>query len=228
MKKDRKGAYMLSTNIKRIIDITLGDGYLGYGKVSKHAHYSCGHSTNQRDYLLHKMSILLNLGYKTTEYVYEKSCSIYTANHQDFSTAHKWIYNKSRKFIDNALLRNCDAETLAYWFMDDGGADKTNKLRYKNKLQVYESPKTKSYSLYTNCFSYDENVLITLWLKEKFNITANIYINKGPYIRISDIPSKDSLRNTIEPYIISCMRYKIKTPHSFDNIAYSVVCNSRD
>lgn len=226
---------MLPDNIKTIVDFTLGDGWIGYrSKTHKLPYMRIEHGQAQVFYAKHKQRILETLGYDLSARLYMSTTKrnhgryyyqINTFQHKDFDTARKWTYNRNLKVVDKALLRNLDAKSLAYWFMDDGCAKLSNYNQNKDKSRKYfENYKTHCYKLSTNNFSYEEHTLILAWLKEKFDITAKIEKSMGSYCTlIFGTENKDRFRSTVEPYIIDDMRYKISHPHTFDGMSFEIV-----
>lgn len=197
-------------NVKNIIDFAIGDGHLRTNY--KNYYYSEGHSAKQGEYLLHKAEVLRTMGYNVTikEYEYNNKpyVRIWTGVHPDFSTAHKYLYNKGRKAIDKNLLRQFDARTLAYWFMDDGSFDSRKKdLRY-----------THRYELYLTAMLETEVDDIRQWLLTAFDIATKKYFHSGDgyALFITDIANKDKFRDTILPYYHKSMLYKIELPHSIN------------
>lgn len=228
-----KLAFMLPEKHKIFIDFCIGDGYITDTK--KGYSLQIQHSAKQREYLLHKVTILQEYGFNPsfTEEYRENSYGkhfvksvCYTAHAK---TAHKYLYNRKIKTIDAALLQVLDRKSLAYWYMDDGCVDHYNKMRTGDVLYTYETPFARSYRFATHSFTIDENRLIQEWLHERFNIAANINYQKGlPFISISQIPSKDAFKHLIEDYIIDTMRYKIQYPHSLKGIPYEKRNTVRD
>jgi len=211
-------------SIKTIIDFTLGDGYLGFATTgSKHARLKLGHSIKQRDYVQHKAMRLREYGYTVRELQTDRTYTALTNSHADFTLAHKWLYNKRIKTIDKALLRQLDAESLAYWFMDDGSIStlQANTLRNGDVIR-YQTKKIKAYELYTNNFTYDEVVLIQDWLRTTFDVISHMYNKRGYYLVVGDITSKDNFRNAIESFIIPSMRYKVQYPHTFRDMPFII------
>lgn len=239
---------MLPANIKLIIDITLGDGWVGKRRETNDAYFVCEHGDKQMDYARYKEALLNSFGYATHNYCKvnnnptsknfgKKYYRFYTDTNKDFNTAMKHLYNKGRKTIDKHLLRDLDAESLAFWFMDDGCAKTIQYSLTKTTKILYEKKIVNSYKLSTNCFSYDENLLIVAWLKEKFGLVAKAkyYKNYTTCIYVTDIFNKDLLRNIIYRYVekVPCMEYKLSYPHKFAGIPYTVeprerLCSSRD
>ena len=221
---------------KTIIDFTLGDGSMQRATASANARFKLEHSTKQRDYLWHKIQVLNALGISGTERINTKTIkgkgyktiSYECFVHPSITTAYKWCYNKGRKTIDKALLRQLDDKSLAYWFMDDGSGPKTykstsivNGTRYE---YVYEHPKIEHYSFSTYNCTLDELKLLQDWLLGAFNVKTRLKLDKraktclGAFIVTCGIDNKDILRAVLEPNIIESMRYKITGAHSFVHI----------
>ena len=226
---------MLPSNIKLIVDFTLGDGWIGYhSKTHSLPYMRLEHGQKQVFYAKHKEQRLLNAGYELSSRLYSPKTGknvgkyyyqINTDQHKDFDTARKWMYNKNKKRIDRALLRQLDAESLAYLFMDDGSAKHRQYNVNKDKSRIYfEQPRTFAYRIATMSFSYEENVLLLQWLKEKFDIEARLekaYNSFG--IIMFNTESKDKFRDTIKQYITEDMLYKIQAPHTFAGMSSVIV-----
>lgn len=219
--------FMLPEKHKVFVDFGIGDGFIA--DTRKGYYLQMQHSIKQKEYLLHKVSILQEYGFNPsfTEEYRENSYGKYfvksTCYTSSAKTAHKYLYNKKVKTIDKSLLSVLDRVSLAYWFMDDGCVDHYNKSRNKDTVYVYETPFARSYRFATHSFTVEENVLIQQWLKEKYNIIAGVSYQKGkPFISISQMQSKDIFKHLIEDYIIDAMRYKIQYPHSLKGIPYVI------
>lgn len=216
---------MLPEKHKIFVDFGIGDGFIA--DTTRGYFLQMQHSAKQREYLLHKVKKLQEFGFNpsfTDEYrenSYGKNFVKSVCYTKEAKTAHKYLYNKKVKTIDKSLLNVLDRMSLAYWFMDDGCVDHYNKLKTGSTVYVYETHFARTYRLATHSFTIEENILIQQWLKERFNIVANVNYQKNkPFVSISQKPSKDIFRHLIEDYIIDNMRYKIQYPHSLKGISY--------
>lgn len=230
----------IPSDVKVLIDLALGDGWIGYasGVVNEdnaNPRMTIGHSIKQYEYLVHKKKLLESYGFKTTfsthiaAYGKNKGleyCSLYVHTCPALKTAHKWLYNKKKKVLDKALLRQIDVQTLAYWFMDDGTARLARYLK-KNHTDhsvqyTYELPKINAYKFCTCDHTYEENALFVDCLKERFDIEAKV-LKDGKFfsVHIFAITEKDKFRYLIEPHIIPSMYYKIAYPHGFAGVPYT-------
>lgn len=224
---------MISDRLKYLIDFCIGDGHISYYDSRRSYIYKLEHSIKQKDYFLHKCTILENLGFsgRYNEYIkilngkeYKTLCFVLHID-DDIKSAYKWIINKGHKEIDNHLLSIMDDRTLAYWFMDDGSSNKISKssslpgngYRY---YYTYPVVKIQKFSLYTYQFSYKTQELITDWLYNKFNILANIQRSNrdGYYIDITKMEQKQRFIDVIKKYIIPSMQYKINGLLSYKDI----------
>lgn len=223
---------MIPRELKMLIDFTMGDGYIGMSQGRKNARMRIEHAEKQRAYAEHKelllRSIDLPVRAKLITVISGKNIgkSYYRVDinqHSLLTTAYKWTYNKGRKSIDKALLRQLDAESLAYWFMDDGSAKLVKYLQKSNYRYYYDTPKIGAFKFSNQSFTLEENQLFVDWMKEKFDINARITNNNGLEVYISSIPEKQKFLNTIKPYIIPEMYYKIQYPLDFKDIGYTIV-----
>lgn len=242
--KLQRGNIMIPDAVKVIIDFTLGDGWLGYGNGVKNEDNAnpkmrIEHSIKQADYAKHKESILYQYGFtakagiwapKTGKNMGKEYYRIDVHTNPLLKTAYKWTYNKKRKALDRALLRNIDAKTLAYWFMDDGTAKLTHYNQKKDHRVMYELPKIGQYVYCTDNFTEQECLLFIDCLKERFNIRAILikHSSTSPIRRVAigEIEDKNKFRYLVEPYIIPSMYYKIAYPHSFSGIPFTKECYS--
>jgi hypothetical protein len=231
---------MISDRIKYLIDFCIGDGHLAnymYSSGTRNGQgsfvYKLTHCYKQREYLFHKIRILENLGFTGRLNEYKKSLNgklfpmyEYTLHSDDdIKAAHKHIINKGRKAIDKHLLSILDARSLAYWYLDDGSSNKTNKsssspgngFRY---YYTYPIPKLSHFSLYTYSFTLEEHALIIEWLQNKFDIGATLVNAKrdGLYIKISELSERQKFINIIEQYVPVSMKYKIDGVLSYSGI----------
>lgn len=232
--------------VKTIIDFTLGDGSLRKPGDNQGVSMKLEHSIKQREYLWHKVETLRNLGLShgkeviQTRHVKGKEYQVvsYRFNtHPSLDTAYKWCYNGGRKTIDKALIRQLDARSLAYFFMDDGSGPKTyvskskvNGVRYE---YTYPEPKIERYTLSTYNCTLDELHLLQDWILSEFNVKTNIRVDSrsktcyNAYLSIAGVEEKDKFRNVIKPYVIPCMQYKIEGAHTFVGMQYTSVQRER-
>lgn len=235
------------TLVKTLIDFTLGDGSISFPLTDKRgARFKLEHSIKQRDYLWHKAQILRDLGLDGNEVIQDRvvkgktyqTISYVTKNHQSILTARKWLYNQRVKKIDKALLRQLDARSIAYWFMDDGSGPKTKKsssiVDGKRYTYIYPEHKIERYTFSTYNCTLDEINLIRDWFLSEYSIETHAKLDKrsknclGVFISIDGIENKDKFREVVKPYIIPSMQYKIDGVHTFKGLQYSAVTTERE
>lgn len=226
---------MISNRVKYLLDFGFGDGSINFIHGSKGGHYSykLTHSVKQLDYLQHKMGILEDLGFTGHFYQYTRVlngkeygvCDYALHVDPDIATAHKYLINKGRKAVDKHLLSVMDARSLAYWYLDDGSPNKTNKsssspgngFRY---YYTYAVPKLSQFRLYSFCFTREEHDLLRDWFYEKFNISV-LYVNckrDGLYLKIANLDDRKRFIDVVSPFIPNCMSYKIDGLLSYSGI----------
>jgi hypothetical protein len=221
---------MIPENIKLLIDLTLGDGWIGYNGSSVRGRIE--HSIMQQDYALHKAELLQAAGFPLTIRVYESTtkknagrsyCQVNLHTHPDLHTAHKYLYNKGRKAIDKSLLRAMDDRSLAYLFMDDGCAHRIWYNLKEHTKYMYSEPKIHSFKLSTNGFTHEENVLLADWLLS-LGIASKLERQGTTYRTvIAREASKDRFVELVSPYVVPSMSYKLAGKRSFRDIPFIVV-----
>ena len=126
-----------------------------------------------------------------------KSLWFKTFSHPSFTEIWNLFYfNKSNKksIKKDLVLKHLTDKGLAYWIMCDGSIQ-------KDLLTMV---------LHTQSFSYEENLLLSNELNEKFKLNSQVISHKKKYWVIK-FHSNDALnlRNLIKPYIHSSLNYKI-------------------
>lgn len=223
---------LIPENVKVIIDLSIGDGYISKGRTGS---LSMTHSIKQTEYAAHKAELLRSYGFSVAERVHQDFSKknygkfyhdVRTLSSPVITTARKWVYNKDRKAIDKALLGQIDARTLAYWYMDDGTTKITNFIKKGDFRFVYESHKVSSYVYCTDGFSYEECELFSNYLKEQHGIHNTIIRhskqNNFWRIYINSVEAKDRFRGLVIPYIVPSMLYKFTHEHSLKDVAFTV------
>jgi hypothetical protein len=101
------------------------------------------------------------------------------------------FYKNKIKTVPNNIELLLTARGLAYWFMDDGGADRSG------------------FMLYTNSFTYTDIELLTNALKSKFDLDCTMHSrkevlnrNKKAYMIYIKATSRDAFIALVKPYII--------------------------
>lgn len=116
-------------------------------------------------------------------------------------TSFNWLHDLFYKDINGQLVKVVSTDlykyltplSLAVWFMDDGS--KTH-----NTVRIA-----------TNCFTYDECLLLCKIIKDKYNIILTVQKsgkNKG-YIIYVETSSYSEFEKIIKPYMLPSMLYKL-------------------
>jgi hypothetical protein len=227
---------MIPEEIKTLVDFAMGDGYIEQRERRRNARMRIEHAQAQQAYAEHKEGILRSLGFKMNAKLITvlngknagKSYYRIDLNQNPLiTTAYKWVYNKGRKAIDKALIRQLDDRSLAYWFMDDGYAKLVKYVQEPSFRYYYDVPKVGAFKFANQAFTYEENILFVDWLLGAFGINARIINEKGYEVIISRIEDKEKFVNVIKPYIIPSMMYKIQYPLTFSGIGFTIVQRER-
>lgn len=182
----------------------LGDAY--YNKQNKFIRFS--QCKKQKEYLKWKYNIFYN---QSTSKIYER---IYKEGYVNFSfelnmSSHcktildeylrRYLYtNEGRKKISLKYLSDLDALGLAIWWMDDGSLCNSKGNRWGK--------------LCTECFNYEEHILLQKYFKSKWGIDVKITNEKNKYYFINfNAHALRKLIAIIYPYVaeIPTMFYKI-------------------
>lgn len=202
---------------KLIIDLALGDGYLSKPRTDKsNSRLVLKHSSKQTDYLLYKKDLLEKNGFKCSidSYTDQKGYNVVqvrTMSNIIVKNVYNKLYPNNKKTITKEILKNFDAHSLAILFQDDGSREHTKFHRYNgNKYAV--KPYINAFTLYLNCFTNEENMLILSKFLE-MGIEARITQRKGySTIIISKVEAKEKFVELVKPLLYSSMLYKIDTP----------------
>lgn len=167
----------------------------------KHARPIISQGGLQEEYFDHKCKIFENLiGKISKKDRYDKRTNkwyhryyVKFLTNPIYTKLKEELYPNGIKTITLNWLNKLTARSLAFWFMDDG---------------------TNSGVLATNCFTYEECLLIQKWFSEKWNINTTIQSqkNKGgiQYLIYIIAESKPIFYDLVFPYFIPSMLYKIK------------------
>ena len=116
-----------------------------------------------------------------------------------YSYIGKYLYsNEGRKKISPSYLKELSPLGLAIWWMDDGSLCNSKGNRWGK--------------LCTECFNYEEHILLQKYFKEKWNIDVKISKEKDKYYFINfNATALRKLISIIYKYVLEvpCMVYKI-------------------
>lgn len=182
-----------------ILGSLLGDMYCRIHQRCKNAQIEGAHCTKQEPYLLWKVNSLKNISIhlrrgKLGQLHFESK------NYPCLNYYHNLFYKKGKKKVTMEVLNQIGELGLAVWYMDDG--------HHKKGKRSY---------LFTNGFTYKENVMIKNWFERRWDILPKIYIKKGLgdyygtewfYLAFS-VEGTRKLINIIKNYIHPSMKYKM-------------------
>lgn len=180
-----------------LIGLLLGDSCLHFrnkNKKSVRLEFKVGKKNYL--YLQHLIDIykdLFNLNTKIGET--KTSFYIKTKTIKILFPFYTLFYINGKKVITDDLLNSMffTEKSLAYWFMDDGHCEN----------------KAGRYKISTQCFSLDNQKLLQILLKKKFQIETMLYKKDRSHILVIKRESTKRFRSLIEPYIIDSMKYKL-------------------
>ena len=164
------------------------------------------HSEPQRLYFYWKCEVLSSMGYKQHKiremHPVVNGKAYNTAYIVDFSGEKiQWFYDRfyggGKRHISIQLLRHLNPYGLAIWFMDDGNRhDKGGK-------QV---------CLNTQAYSYEEQIVLQKWFKNKYNLDCSIQKDKKYFKLYFGMQNKTAERfiSLILPFIHPTMMYKVR------------------
>ena len=124
-----------------------------------------------------------------------------TRFYSDFEEIRKNFYRNRIKIVPDNIEELFDSPlTLAVWFMDDGRLDYRVKSHY-------------AYHISTDSFTEQEVQRLQKLLLDTFGIVSKTYMSlcrgkRYPKLYIGK-EGRDVFTKTIEPYILSCFRYKL-------------------
>ncbi len=181
----------------------LGDGTLT--RNSNNVVFRVTHGYKQLSYLEWKYSLLAP--YVLTE-PRRRECTNFIGNpsaiHSFGTITHPWLvsiypccYPNNIKTVSLEWLNNIDEFALAVWFMDDGSLNKANGIM----------------TFCTNCFSYQEHLLMQKWFMDRWNIETKIEPRRNNQYSLRVNKSvAPLLREIISPHVPSFMRHKVTYP----------------
>ncbi len=189
-----------------IIGSLLGDGTMRLGKGATNANFKVEQGLEQKEYVFWKYEILKNLVFTEPKISYrddsngnkyQKSWWFRTIRHplitEIFNTFYvRDGYKTGRKIVPKCLMEDLDAFGLAVWIMDDGSYS-------KGKIDI------STYS-----FQLSEIKFLCKILKNKFGVSFGFYKDRDKGYRMyCNMKETQKLIQTIKPYIIQTMMYKI-------------------
>ena len=117
---------------------------------------------------------------------------------KEFWNYEPFLIKKHKGVADNLIKNHLTGRGLAYWFMDDGG-----------KLDYNKNSKNKGLVLNTHSFSKEEVEIMSIELRNKFNLNTYTRLNKNKSIIVINNDSYERFVDLTDKYFIPSMRYKL-------------------
>lgn len=183
----------------------MGDLHCRMTHTSKNTRLEGGHGSNQIGYLDYKIKLLGRLNC-TVRLAKDGSTHYESKSFQCLNQYYTLFYPNNKKSINREILDRINKLGVLIWYLDDGNyhlRDKTSRI-------------------HTNCFSYDEQIIIKQWFEDKWNLSPKIYHyrdeNNYPgkvwhYLNFSVSETKKLHDLFINFNIPECMKYKFYYNH---------------
>jgi hypothetical protein len=198
---------MVITSLKQTPFWLLGS-ILGDTHINNYGCLSISHSIKQKDYFLLKYQKLkdlnvLSLHRQSTYYEYShldlRTNNVYTkltiTTLSHFLFLRNFFYPNGIKIVPKDLIPFFNAESLAFWYMDDGG---------RNSIHG------RGMSIDISCFTIWDQELLKNMMETKFLCQVTFH-RRSPKNTKLYIKTSSALHfcNLIRPYIIPSMLYKL-------------------
>lgn len=122
-----------------------------------------------------------------------------------YSFIRRNLYSNNQKKISLKYLNELTPLSLAVWWMDDGNLVASKKNRYGK--------------LATECFNYEEHLLMKKYFKDKWDINVQIKLEKNKYYFLRfNVTELKKLISIIYKYVceVPSMIYKIDLDYKYD------------
>lgn len=198
-----------------LLGMLLGDGCLKTkrhikqdGTESIYYEYVLCHSIKQKEYLLYKLDIFHRImGGKRPNISYEKSklgeSVRFSRCHKSFRILHKYLYsNNDKKFFTQRVLDYLTPESIAIWYMDDGGV--------KASLRPDGTVSSCQMVLSTYCTEQQADLILN-YFQSKWGILGlrKLHKKSNSWYLVFNTKEGKKLEALIEPFIIPAMMYKL-------------------
>lgn len=212
IKASRLGINKEMTSIRRELELTpierqviigglLGDLSCRISRTSIYARLEGGHCERQKEYMLWKINLLQRLMFNvgraaTGAYLYQ------SRNFKALNEYYHLFYSKECKSINREILDLLGDFGLLIWYLDDGTYHKRDR----------------NIRLHTNGFTFEEQLIIKKWFKEKYNVEPSVYKNtdnkrypnKNWYYLYFKVKDSEKLLGLFRKFPVpNCMKYKL-------------------
>lgn len=198
---DENKLIRLSAEQKELLYGTmLGDGHIS--RSNNLARFSISHSIKQEEYIKYKHNILQSVAKEIKSNIAHNKrmnkdyqfLSFVTKSIGDMAELHSMFYKENVKVIREEIIRYIvSPKSLAFWILDDGYLDKTS-----NRTHIC-----------TECFSYNEHLILQKLLCDNFGLHPTIYKYQNSFrLRFGQIDTR-KLSSLIVPFVVDSMKYKL-------------------
>lgn len=188
-----------------MIGTMLGDGCLQHTRLGGSAFLVIKHSSKFDEYVTWKYNILGEyakpIKYWDDNYngkIYGK-CEFRTICHPIFTSYHKLFYDNGVKVVTNEVAELLTPMALAVWFMDDGCGS------------------VNSFEMSTHSFTEPELHRLQSVLLDRYGLHTSLWFagymkgnNQKKYKLAILKKSTQKLYDIVFPYIVDCMKYKLR------------------
>lgn len=184
-----------------LVALLLGDGWCEKRGMSIRIHFHISSCNAEYLYWLH--NFFTERGYCSRlrpklSYQIGKNNSTYfslkfrTWSYSSFYFLYDLFYeDRGVKHIKSELIKYLNAQVLAIMFMNNG--NKTGQTIH----------------ISSNCFSYDEQLLLCRFLFLKFNLNFNVHKKEHRFCIYLETSDYSKFESIVTPYVIKSLRYKL-------------------
>lgn len=193
--RNLKSTLNLTIKQKEILFGTiLGDGCLITSRSGLAARLQIRHNVKHQEYVEWKYKFFSDWVLTRPRLdPHNNSWYFRTVCHPDLMKIKKLFYQESGRFISENIPDILKSPlSLAVWFMDDGNGSKRSKY-----LRI------SSYG-----FGLSGNLLLKHCLEKNFSLEARVYKDTKGFQLFFPKESAIKLHKIVEPYIVTCMKYK--------------------
>lgn len=181
-----------------IIGCILGDGYL-----NKYGTLTLEHSIEQSDYIFWKYAIFKEFNFLTETSEPKLVTRIHPKTKKEtkslrfntkslFKQERSLFYHNGIKVIPSNFETICTPESLAFWFMDDGGRGGNTPLGLVLDLSAYS---LENAQMVSSCLNYKYGINTSIHCSRR-NHAKKLYFKRNTVEKFGHI---------IQPYIAPCM-----------------------
>lgn len=200
--EEYKKTLVLSSRQREILTgLLLGDGHLETQNNGRTYRLKVEQSVRKKEYvnwLFHEFQDFVRTEpkekAKTRNESLTENVGFSTLSVGNFRFHAQQFYRGKQKVVPKCIGRLLSPLALAVWFMDDGS----------RKSSVH-----KAKILNTQGFRKKENEELIQVLDKNFNLQAKLRSQKDGYQICIAAVSADRLKQLIEKYVVSCLRYKL-------------------